>query len=594
MSRFKIHFVSGEKEGEIRELPEGATTLLGRSRSADLRFSALEISGKHLELTVLPSGDVVLKNLSTHRTMLNGKTLAHGETVILKAGDNVLLGEANEFILEESSEGAITSGYGAANEATRATKGVAWSQTAPRTMVASFLNPSPAASSVSSDEAKTENSEECTPRESAGEPAAVDTSMANEPAQASNDKTEIPQPIPEVKTLTQPATSSAFFRKEAVSTPPPHAVEDEEEEGQTSHIEDDDDKTEFMQTRVATMDELDLLRKTRKPKLQRWVLWLAAGLVASALFVTTSYVVSQTNIENPLTWPMEGDKFNDELIYPDIGMEKDFLLYFPRHRSMQVKKDPNRITAMTRIGKRRDVPCRVIFLMNKSVENLSLNRAKGFKAWQDKMMATGGQWNFAEDSKVYFRGREQGVPYQLARYTRSVDKEVWFGVVMYIKDRDWELILQKEIPSSERYRGEQLLVETPFMSVNQHYVMNHWEPGEVTLKMDVPEMLSEAKILLNRAIPTPRKWPYILDLLRNSMVAALRAKDMSTYSEAMDLLRDLRAKQSQWLNNQKIGYFSAQAKNLTKEAAAIRQDCLNVFSDEDDLRCHQLRNDIWD
>jgi hypothetical protein len=62
----------------------------------------------------------------------------------------------------------------------------------------------------------------------------------------------------------------------------------------------------------------------------------------------------------------------------------------------------------------------------------------------------------------------------------------------------------------------------------------------------------------------------------------------------MDLLRDLRNKQSQWLNNQKINYMAAQAKNLPKLAATIRQDCLAVFSDEDDLRCHQLRNDQWD
>lgn len=257
-------------------------------------------------------------------------------------------------------------------------------------------------------------------------------------------------------------------------------------------------------------------------------------------------------------------------------------------------KEPNRIMAMTRLGKHRDVPCRVIFHMNKSVENLSMNRGKGFKAWQDKMMAAGGQWNFDVDPNVHFRGKEHGFPYQMARYTRSVDKEAWFGVVMYMKDRDWELILQKEIPSSERYRGELLLVDTPFMSVAFRYVMNHWEPGDVTFDMPVQEMMNEAKLMLNRAVPTPRMWPHILDLIRNVMVISLRENDMATYSTAMDLLRDLRTKQSQWLNNQKISYFAAQAKNLTKLAATIRQDCLTVFSDEDDFRCHQLRNDQWD
>ena len=231
---------------------------------------------------------------------------------------------------------------------------------------------------------------------------------------------------------------------------------------------------------------------------------------------------------------------------------------------------------------------------NTYFDNLSLNRAKGFKSWQDKMMAMGGQWNFDEDSNVHFRGKENGLPYQMARYTRSVEKVAWFGVVMYIKDRDWEIIVQKEIPSSERYRGESLLIDTPFISVTPRYVLNHWEPGDVTFQMSVPEMLSEARLMLNRTVATPRMWPHILDLLRNIMGASLRANDMETYTAAMDLLRDLRTKQSQWLNNQKISYFGAQAKNLPKLAATIRQDCLAVFSDEDDFRCHQLRNDQWD
>ena len=100
--------------------------------------------------------------------------------------------------------------------------------------------------------------------------------------------------------------------------------------------------------------------------------------------------------------------------------------------------------------------------------------------------------------------------------------------------------------------------------------------------------------MLNRTVATPRMWPHILDLLRNIMGASLRANDMATYTAATDLLRDLRNKQSQWLNNQKIQYFGAIAKNLSKLAATIRQDCLAVFSDEDDFRCHQLRNDQWE
>jgi hypothetical protein len=597
--KYQIQFVSGECKGEIRELPEGLPVLMGRSRSALFRLTTPDISGKHLELTILPSGDVALKNLSSHRTDVNGKSIAEGEAVILSTGDCVALGDTTVFVLELLA--AEAAGAGAPDDATCATN------FAPASEVKAMMPPkapprmtaAPAAPNKT-DETKTEIPEDEAPADSDKTSVHGDEGEGVAPAPEKEERTVVPEevpcekpaPLPAPKPAPAPAWKAAPAR--AAVAPPPEAGA--EEEGKTAQADDDegDNETMVMQTRVATLEEMDLLRKTRKPKVNKYLIWLAAAMAVASFFVGTTYVVSQTNIENPVTWPMDGDKFNDEVIVPDIGFDKDFVLYFPRHRSMQVVKESNRIMAMTRLGKRRDVPCRVIFSMNKSLDNLSLCRPKGFKAWQDKMMAAGGQWNFDEDKSVQFRGRENGLPYQMARYTRSVDKMVWFGVVMYIKDRDWELIVQKEIPSSERYRCETLIVETPFISVTPRYVMNHWEPGEATFQLTVPEMLSEARLMLNRTVATPRMWPRILDLLRSVLVASTRSNDPVTYAAAMDLLRDLRNKQSQWLNNQKINYMAAQAKNLPKLAAMIRQDCLAVFSDEDDLRCHQLRNDQWD
>lgn len=600
--KYQIQFISGECKGDIRELPEGLPVLLGRSRSALVRLTTPDISGKHLELSILPSGDVALKNLSSHRTDVNGKILAEGEAVILSLGDCVALGETAAFVLEQLAVEAA--GAGAPDGVTCATN------FAPALEVQAMMPPKapPRVSSApsaprASNEAKTEIPEEDAPVDSNKTALSGDEGMGVAPSPGDDEQTvlpegnpqENPKPAPVPPPVPKPAPAWKATPKRATVVPPPQAVE-ADEEGKTAQADEaeGDDETMIMQTRVASLEEMDLLRKTRKPKVNKWILYLAAAMAISAFFVGTTYVVSQTNIENPVTWPMDGDKFNDEVIVPDIGFDKDFILYFPRHRSMQVVKESNRIMAMTRLGKRRDVPCRVIFSMNKSLDNLSLNRPKGFKVWQDKMIAAGGQWNFDEDKNVHFRGRDNGLPYQMARYTRSVEKMVWFGVVMYIKDRDWELIVQKEIPSSERYRGEALIVETPFISVSPRYVVNHWEPGETTFQLTVPEMLNEARLMLNRTVATPRMWPHILDLLRSVLVASTRTNDSVTYAAAMDLLRDLRNKQSQWLNNQKISYLAAQAKNLPKLAATIRQDCLTVFSDEDDFRCHQLRNDQWD
>jgi hypothetical protein len=570
MGLFHIHFISGECKGEVRALTAEAPILLGRSRSATIRFLSPDISGKHLELTLLPTGAVALKNMSSHRTEVNGQALSEGEAAVLNEGDRVLLGDATSFVLEKPSEGGMAETSGVLNEVTCATNFIVAPQAASPMGVTTPRTSAPSSAPKIQDESKTEIPEE-------------EASPAEPVIQAQTDRTEIPEARPEPK-----PEPRAFVPK----PPPPPPVEEEEQKTNQMDLSSDNE-TMIMQTRVASLDELDILRKTRKPKMKKWVILLAVGMLASAALVALSYVVSQTNIENPITWPKDGDRFNDQVVVPDIGSGNDFIIYFPKHKSTKFVKEPNRIMAMTSLGKRYDVPCRVIFSMNRSVDNLSLSRKKGFAAWQEKMMAAGGQWNFDLDPQVYFRGKEHGLPYQMARYTRSVEREAWFGVVMYIKDRDWELILQREIPSSERYRGELLLVDTPFMSASPRYVMNHWEIGEVLVERPVQEMLDEAKQLLDRAIPLPRMWPHILNLLRNILASSLKTNDTATYSEAMELLRDLRGKQSKWLNNQTISYRTALSKDQGKQAAFIRQDCVTVFSDEDDLRCHELRNNQW-
>ena len=122
MSKVKVQikFVLGEYKGEFRELPEGTSLVLGRSRSASFRFSAPDISGKHLELTLLPSGDVAIKNLSAHRTEVNGKALSEGEGVILSEGDRVAFGESNAFVVI-ALPNAVVSEEGEPDGPTRAT-----------------------------------------------------------------------------------------------------------------------------------------------------------------------------------------------------------------------------------------------------------------------------------------------------------------------------------------------------------------------------------------------------------------------------------------------------------------------------------------
>ena len=201
-------------------------------------------------------------------------------------------------------------------------------------------------------------------------------------------------------------------------------------------------------------------------------------------------------------------------------------------------------------------------------------------------------WNFDRISDVEFRGRDNGLPYQYAQYSRSIDGVSWFGVAMFFKYKDYEITICREIPGSERWRGENVLMSTPCMGVSEYIIEGHWEYQGVIEDQPVQNLLEEARRMLDRV--TPGVWPQTMNMLVSVLIKSQLAGDVENYSKAEAMLRELRTMQTKWLNSQKIAYFNALAKNLYKQAAKIRDDCRAMFSDENDQRYFFIRQDQWD
>jgi pSer/pThr/pTyr-binding forkhead associated (FHA) protein len=73
----------------LPQVPSGTRILLGRSRTADVRFLEPTVSRRHATLQRVENGWLVVDHASTHGTHVNGRRAG---TAILRDGDELALG----------------------------------------------------------------------------------------------------------------------------------------------------------------------------------------------------------------------------------------------------------------------------------------------------------------------------------------------------------------------------------------------------------------------------------------------------------------------------------------------------------------------
>jgi hypothetical protein len=359
---------------------------------------------------------------------------------------------------------------------------------------------------------------------------------------------------------------------------------------------DADDETQAMATRAFTEEEEKKLRSSDKAVARKRTFLVLGAAVFAAAVIGGSWLVSINQIENPLTWPLGPDgkaMYFDKFV--DLGgasAQGEFGFYAPGGAGLTVDEQPERVCIATHFGKRQDVPCRLTLERERAVDHLTRNSAQGFALWREKKMAEGGAWNFDVEPGLSFIGDENGVPYRIARYSREEGGVSWFGFAQYLKMYDWELVLLKEIPASERYRGEYLLAGTRFFLVQPSFVRAYWEPDGTVPNRSADELLGEAEKWLAPAETPGQQLSRVLNLLTDALSLALAKGDDANYKRGMALLLELRRRQNVELNNRLIAIKREKAADRIKLAAELTKRCLDVFSDESDKRCHDLRHGV--
>jgi hypothetical protein len=537
MMRLKLE--QGGQAGAVFDLPEGET-VVGRSHSAQLRVEADDVSGRHVCLR-RKGAMVELENLSRYGTYVDGEPV--NGRVPLRSGQSLAIGRHVVLRFEADAESAPAAPVAAGEAPTAGGGAVA----ADATRAAPLSVPA------------------------TGRTAGDRKSGTLAPARAE-----------------EPA-GLEFTRGDLGLTAAA---------GGLNHDQTMEGMTRAMQTRAASIEEIEFLRaqEQKRARQRQWLMVLTAGGV---LILALIFWPRPPPPEKVLEWPVDakGNYLDAMLDGPSGGTKAGgYALAFPGTKGWVKQELPADKTngkgfyVETHIARDLSVPLRLGIVEEVAPELLTQDRRSSLQRKLEQLSKVGGSWNFDPPSPVFFLGGENGVPAVAVSYQRETKTGTWYGTITYFRYGPKQVTLMAEVPASERLRAEAFL-GTKFLDISREYERGHWEGSSETVKTSVADLLRQARIEMERNAPAT--WAKVEVLLMAAVRQANLAGDRDRERDCMQQLRRLRERQNDWFNGQKIAYLNAQTLGKSQNAIAIAEQCKAVFSNDEDRRFYIVRRQEW-
>ena len=554
--RYRIHFINGEVAGSVFDIPANGTLSVGRSRSNSVCLKAPDVSGRHLVLTASENG-VTLESLSLRKTETESGRVEIGVKIPLAAGQTVKIGSSNEFVLECAE-----------------LRGDTVEDIAP----ASEPNPAP------------RNFDENATIGGGAFPGGMDNKTVVVSEDFGNTVLSSTPENPPMQPGAFGGGKTSVAADSSGSRGEPAALE-RDMPGEDASIAYNN--TVALQTRMASPDELEFMRVAYQKKRTKKTLIMSAAVTLSfALVFFVYFAFFHREPERYLSWPKNANG-NYAIGRVDVpvpfGNDMDF--QFPSAGNAKVSESENLFVVETRIGKYSDVPLRVVLSFEKNGDFLKIDRRRAFEDWMNEKKSGDGNWNFDLIQPISFYGSFNGIPYLAANYSYVANSESYFGIAEFFRIEDWRFVLRKEIPMRERWRGESFIKNETMVFFANSLVFRAWEGFENPKSENPKASVEEAKRLLSR--DSPAVWDKTDYLLKNALAVSLMNGDMDTFSAAQALLVSLRESQAVWYNAQKISYNLAAVRKDEKAARRVSENCKAVFSSDEDLRFHLIRQNKW-
>ncbi len=346
-------------------------------------------------------------------------------------------------------------------------------------------------------------------------------------------------------------------------------------------------------TRYASAAELEELRKFNRSRRWHRRIVLISGIALFLLIIGGAYIISNLQLENPVTWPGEvSGNFDDGEFRMEIEPGGKCLIYYPKTPATVTKSDGNNHEIMTALGKNMDVPFHIVFSVSTVPDGFRTTRRKSFDDWRKRVSEQEGFAFLDEPGQEFYRPSESGFPYYRMSYTRQDKNFRWQGYVSYMRYHDKELVLLREVPANHFWRSERVLQRFGAFVVSPSMVDHYWEIPEKRMTEDSTRLLQRASFELRKNIAAA-VWNDVDLMLRTLLCRAYETKDQVLIAAVVPLWREFREKQKIWYSQCCLAYQTYQTAENTEGMKRIINECLRRFPSPDDHRHVKIMKNIW-
>ena len=362
-------------------------------------------------------------------------------------------------------------------------------------------------------------------------------------------------------------------------------------------------ETQIVQTRMASLDEINFIKSQIKKQQQSRLFFKFLIFSLFVVLLGVIWMLKAPPREKILSWPQkkEGKKTRYLIQYfaPFGGYAKgQFSIYFPEWGNCKVTNaNANTFIVQSYLGKNADVPLTLILQREESDEFVYENRKNALANMLRRLSERKDeQFNFDSSPTVEYlvphRGEgENGLYVEKLAYQRDANGS-YFGVLRFFRHAKYNYILRAEVPADEKLRALPILTSDTFLLIHSNFIRRHWEGSDEYNKGDIDRNILAVQDELQRN--SAMQYPQIERNLKSLLAQSLYEKKKAPYDKVMALLLNLRDKQQQWYNGQKIRWFSARYEKNRTEMSRIRHDCEAVFSIAGDKRRHDILRDHWE
>lgn len=351
---------------------------------------------------------------------------------------------------------------------------------------------------------------------------------------------------------------------------------------------DEEGATRAMQTRIATPEEIELL-KVKEQKRARQHLLIGLVIAVPVLILVVIFRPRTPPPENEIGWSKDAEGHYLDAFEPaPSGGRKEggYDLMYPGNKTFKKSEVVGGLVLEGWVGRNLDVPMRVTLQEENDPHIAAMARKEMVDDWIRQISASGGRWNFDQPSPVIaFLGKKNGVPYTRITYLRDGDGS-WFGTANIVRHGARRIVTRAEVPATERVRAERLL-SAKLIRVSDEFEYAYWEYNPVSSTLAESEALAQVRKDLDRMAPAT--WVALQGMLTGLLTKAVAAGHQETVDEAVRLLVKLRERQSLWFNSQQLAFDAARMQGNHVKAMKIEEFTKAVFSSTEDQRYFTVR-----